>query len=59
MTGGPSIPQWIGIALAIATILLIFLGKINFLGESYYNRFLYGFAFFLGIGAILIGTSKY
>ena len=59
MTGGPSMPQWIGIALAIATILFIIMGKLNFLGESYYNRFLYGCAIYSAIGAILIGTSKY
>jgi hypothetical protein len=57
MTGGPSIPQWLGIALAIACILFIFMGKLKFLGLS--SGFFYGFAIFFAIFAILVGTSKY
>jgi hypothetical protein len=56
MTGGPSIFQWIGIALAIATILFIFMGKLKFLGEN--SGFFYGFAIFFAIFAIVVGTIK-
>jgi hypothetical protein len=56
MTGGSSIFQWIGIALAIACILFIFMGKIKFLGEN--SGFFYGFAIFFAIFAIVVGTIK-
>ena len=52
MTGGPSIPQYIAIALAIATILFIIMGKLKFLYQD--SGFYYGFAFFFAIFVIVI-----
>ena len=52
MSGSPSIFQWVGIALAIATILFIIMGKLKFLYQD--SGFYYGFAFFFAIFVIVI-----
>jgi len=58
---GLAVVQFIGIAFAIATVLLVLFGYSygkNRPNDYVSNRFFYGFAFFCAIIAIVAGISK-